>query len=173
MNRLDYEKAVNHYAAMVYRIAFSYTNSKYDAEDILQEVFLKLLQTNTDFSDEEHVKHWLVRVTINQGKNLHKSFWKRNVDVSEPGTFEPEWKEEKEQRLYEELQQLPGKYRVMLHLYYFEGYKIREIAQMFHMRASTVNTRIDRGRKLLREMLEEDEKNGCKENGYERKRVLL
>lgn len=160
MDRLDYEKAVNNYATMVYRIAFSYTNSKYDAEDILQEVFLKLLQTNTDFSDEEHVKHWLVRVTINQGKNLHKSFWKRNVEVSEPGTFKPEWKEEKEQRLYEELQQLSGKYRVMLHLYYFEGYKIREIAQMFHMRESTVNTRIDRGRKLLREILEEDEKNG-------------
>ena len=102
MDRMDYEKAVNTYATMVYRIAFSYTNSKYDAEDILQEVFLKLLQTSTNFSNEEHVKHWLVRVTINQGKNLHKSFWKRNVEVSEPGTFELEWKEEREKRLYEE-----------------------------------------------------------------------
>ena len=120
MARLDYEKAVKNYTTMIYRIGFSYTNSKYDAEDILQEVFLKLLQKDMDFSDEEHLKHWLIRVAINQCKNFQKSFWKRKVEVSEPGTFEPEFEEELEQRLYEELQQLPGKYRVMIHLYYFE-----------------------------------------------------
>lgn len=171
MARLDYEKAVKNYTTMIYRIGFSYTNSKYDAEDILQEVFLKLLQKDMDFSDEEHLKHWLIRVAINQCKNFQKSFWKRKVEVSEPGTFEPEFEEELEQRLYEELQQLPGKYRVMIHLYYFEGYKIREIAEVFHMRESTVNTRIARGRKLLKSLLEE-EQNGCKEKGCKRKTVI-
>lgn len=82
MDGRAYTDAVIAYADIVYRTALSYTKAQQDAEDVTQTVFMKLLETKGDFADEEHLRRWLIRVTVNECKNLWKSFWRRNVGLS-------------------------------------------------------------------------------------------
>ena len=79
MNLQDYTKAVDTYADSVYRVAYSYTYTKVDAEDVLQNVFFKLFQSRQNFNSEEHLKQWIIRVAVNECHNLHRSYWKRNI----------------------------------------------------------------------------------------------
>ena len=80
VNREEYERIVALYADVVYRVALSYAKTKEDAEDVLQNVFLKLLTKQVDFQDEEHIRKWLIRVAVNECNSLWSSFWRRNVD---------------------------------------------------------------------------------------------
>lgn len=91
MDGRSYIDAVRAYADIVYRTALSYTKAPQDAEDVTQTVFMKLLETGDSFADEEHLRRWLIRVTVNECKNLWKSFWKRRVGLAEK--TEPEEQE--------------------------------------------------------------------------------
>lgn len=158
MEQSRYLKAVDCYANTMYRIACGYCRNREDAEDIVQSVFEKLLVTKTEFQDEAHLKKWLMRVTVNEAKNLCCSFWKRHMVSWENSqttqTYNFSYPEHSE--LYEAVLKLPVKYRSVVHLYYYEDYSVKEIADILHLRETTVQTQLMRARKKLKMMLKED-----------------
>ncbi len=158
MEQSRYLGAVDSYGNDLYRIARSYCRCPADAEDIVQTVFEKLLRTKTEFQDEEHLKKWLIRVTVNESKNLCSSFWKKHMVSWENSeniqTYEFSYPEQSD--LYEAVLKLPLKYRSTVHLYYYEDYSVREIAELLNIRETTVQTRLMRARKKLKMMLKED-----------------
>lgn len=152
----EYNRIVNQYADIVYRVALSYSKSSHDAEDVVQSTFMKLLIKEVSFQDEDHIRKWLIRVAVNACKDLHMSFWRRNVDSIEEMQSEPEFTTEERSSLYDTVMELPVKYRIVIHLFYYEGYSAKEIAGLLHIREATVRTRLVRARKQLKQMLKED-----------------
>lgn len=140
-------QAVEACGTMVYRLALAQTHSGHDADDVFQEVFLRYLRSAPAFQEEEHRKAWLLRVTVNCCKKLHRSFWRRNtVALSE--SIPALGQEEGE--LLDLLEGLPEKYRAVLHLYYYyEGYATGEIADILGRSPNTVRSQLARGRALL------------------------
>ena len=151
---MELEEVIHEFGDMVYRLAYSYCRNKSDADDIFQEVFFKYMKTARNFDNDEHQKAWLIRVTINCSKSEIMSFWKRNtVEMTgEIAITEPD-----ELYLSEILKQLPGKYRIVIHLYYYEGYTTEEIAGFLGIKSSTIRTQLTRAREILRKMLKEDD----------------
>lgn len=142
------------YMDTVFRLAFSYLKSRADADDITQNVLLKLYRTNTDFQSESHLKNWLIRVTINECKQAFRSPWRRTEDIQEyANTLAMPTEEHSE--LFQTVMALPPKYRVVLYLYYYEDHTSDEIARMLDMPAATVRTRLSRGREKLKKLLTE------------------
>ena len=138
----QYNEIVENYSDMIFRIAYQYLFNKYDAEDIVQEVFVKLLTKRVIFKDEEHIKSWLIRVTINQCLNTVPI---ENMEIP----FE-----QKEGEILKELQLLKEDERNVLYLYYYEGYKIKEIAKILKQKQNTINSKLTRARKKLKEIME-------------------
>lgn len=153
-----YLALVDDFSGHVYKAALSYCGNQSDAEDVVQNTFLKLLQRKEPFADEEHVKKWLIRVAINESKNMCTSFWrKRIVPLEESESIsDTGFATEEQSGLYDAVMQLKEKYRVVIHLYYYEEYSIKEIAQILHIKETTVSTRLMRARAKLKEVLKED-----------------
>jgi len=151
---LELEAVIHEFGDMVYRLAYSYCRNKPDADDIFQDVFLKYMKTTLVFDSDEHQKAWLIRVTINCAKSEMMSFWKRNVTEM---TDDIGFTEHDEQYLAEILKQLPGKYGIVIHLYYYEGYSTEEIAGLLGKKPSTIRTQLTRAREILRRLLKEDD----------------
>lgn len=141
------------YADMVYRLAFAQTHSKSDAEDIFQDVFLQYLRKAPAFESEDHRKAWLLRVTANRCKRLWRAAWRRTVPLDDTIPFE----QPEESALYETLGQLPEKYRLVIHLHYYEGLPTEEIAGLLGAKPSTVRTWLTRARRKLKNLIEEEE----------------
>jgi RNA polymerase sigma-70 factor (ECF subfamily) len=140
------------YKTMLYRIAFSYIGNKHDCEDILQEAFIKLCYYAPEFTSEEDERRWVIRVTINLCKNHLRSFWNRNkvnLDDLAEYSIEPE-----DNEIWKDILKLPGKYKAVIHLHYFEGYKVKEIADILKISESAVKMRLMRGRELIKIELE-------------------
>lgn len=137
---------------MVYRICFTYLKNTADAEDMVQNTFIKFLECQEPFKSKEHEKAWLIVTAGNLCKNHLKHWWSRRFSLDErdiPGFMEePQTKE-----LMEALWRLPEKYRIALYLYYIEGYKSSEIAEMTGKSSSAVRTQLERGRDSLRKIL--------------------
>jgi len=144
------EEAVRIYADMVYRLAFSQVRNKSDADDIFQEVFLRYLKKLPRFGSEEHRKAWLIRVTVNCAKKHWSSAWNKRVVALEDNLASPP---PEENGLSEALERLPPKYRAVIHLFYYEGYKVEQIGRILKLRQSTVRTRLTRARVQLGAML--------------------
>lgn len=143
----------NLYKTMLFRIAFSYLGNRNDCEDILQEAFIKLCYHAPDFPSDEDEKRWIIRVTINLCKNNVKSYWNKkkvNLEELEEYAYDPE-----ETCVMQNLLQLPEKYKTVIQLYYFSGYKITEIAEFFKLSESAVKMRLKRGRELLKIEMED------------------
>ena len=147
----QYNEIVENYSDMIFRIAYQYLFNKYDAEDIVQEVFVKLLTKRVIFKDEEHIKSWLIRVTINQCLDYKKSLTKKNTVPIE--NMEIPF-EQKEGEILKELQLLKEDERNVLYLYYYEGYKIKEIAKILKQKQNTINSKLTRARKKLKDIME-------------------
>ena len=147
------ETIIQRYADLVYKLAYAKTRHPQDAEDIFQEVFLRYFRVCPRFENEAHRKAWLMRVTVNCAKKYWASAWvRRTVPLEEDVVFEmPE-----DQLLYEQLQTLPGKYRAVLHLFYYEELSVEEISRILGQKPSTVRTQLTRGRRMLKKKLEED-----------------
>lgn len=147
----QYIEIVEKYADMIYRIAYQKVLNRYDAEDIVQDVFVKLLSNKSYFRDEEHIKAWLIRVTINLCINYNKSLARqKTVSVEQldiPFT-------QQETGVLEELYLLPEDERNILYLYYYEGYKIREIAKILRQKQNTINSKLTRARNKLKRIME-------------------
>lgn len=151
----EYDRIVRQYADVVYRVALSYAKSNYDAEDVVQSTFMKLITKNVKFADEEHIRRWLIRVAVNECNSLWSSFWRKNVDSIDVMTSEPEFTIKEKSDLYYAVKQLPAKCRVVIHLFYYEGYSTQEISGILHVKEATIRTRLARGRKILRQQLKE------------------
>ncbi len=154
--KLAVEEVYREYADRVFAAAFSVCRNQADADDAVQDTFIKYNFTDTDFRDENHIKAWLLRVAINRAKDIRASFWKRNrvswEDYMDGLTFE----EPEDSHLFEAVMRLPDRYRTVIHLYYYEEYSIREIAGILHSRDGTVKSRLSRGRSLLKSLLREE-----------------
>ena len=151
---MSIETVFDRYGNTVYRLAYARVGNKYDAEDILQAVFLKLCRANVSFSEEEHLKAWLLRVTVNSSNNLLKSAWMRLTDSLDHNITAPT---HEVSEVYSEVAKLPIKYRTVIHLHYFEGYSCAEIAQITSSNEATVKTRLKRARERLANTLKGEE----------------
>lgn len=147
-------QVMDRYSAMVYRLAYAQLRSGSDADDISQEVFLRYYQKRPVFSSEEHRKAWLLRVTINRVRSYATSAWFRHTVPLEECLSSPE---PEEQRLHEALGELPAKDRMLLHLFYYEEYSIREMSQLLQRKESTVRTQLTRARQRLAKILKGEE----------------
>lgn len=158
---VDTEAAVHTYADMVYRLACLNTNNKETAEDVFQTVFLKLVSHQESIISEEHLKAWLIRVTINQCKSVATTAWNRKRASYEDAMLMEEPEEQEDfSDVYEAVRELPDKYRDVIHLFYYEQLTVKDIAGILDTKEATVKTWLSRGRKLLGEKLKEEYGNG-------------
>ncbi|MCL1832697.1 MAG: RNA polymerase sigma factor [Oscillospiraceae bacterium] len=143
----------------VYRVAIGYVKNVHDAEDITQEVFLKLCTRFKDrpddggFPTESDEKFWLIRVTVNQAKNLLKSSWLKNRNDLDEGIALPEQPDISELELSKYIKQLKPHYRTVIYLHYFEEYTAKEIATLLDKPHSTIQTQLQRARESLKKIL--------------------
>lgn len=144
---------VNRWGDMVYRLALARTASVPDAEDVFQEVFLRYFRHEDKFHNDEYRKAWLIRCTLNRCKGLLSSPWRKRVVPLE--TAEEVGVEDDYREVYSAVLSLPAKYRAVIHLHYFEGLSVSEMAQTLQLPEGTVKSQLSRGRDLLRDMLEE------------------
>ena len=152
----NYEKLTTKYSATVFRCAYSYVNNRSDAEDIMQEVFLKYLVKKPVFNDETHEKAWFLRVTINMCKSYLRSSWmKKREEMSDD--MSDKISVDSDPELWELVKQLPEKYRVVVELHFVEGYTIKEISMILKKNPSTIGTWLERGKKQLRKVMEDGE----------------
>lgn len=153
--RLPVDFLVEKYKDHIYAASFSICRNQQDAEDITQDTFLKYFRNGKEFADEEHIKAWLLRVAINQSKDVVRSFWFRNRTSLQDYMQTLSFQEPGDRNVLETILALPEKYRIVMHLFYFEGYECQEISQILKIRESSVRSRLSRGRKLLKEKLKE------------------
>lgn len=144
------------YQSNLFAVAFNICKNAQDAEDIVQDTFVQYYTTRKEFESEQHIRAWLIRVAVNKAKNVTRTFWRRNKvsieDYMETLVFEtPE-----AENLFETVMHLPEKYRIVIHLYYYEDYAVREIADILKLSESNVKIRLSRGRALLKEALKEE-----------------
>ncbi len=140
---------VRKYSDMVYRVAYSYTRNRPDSEDIMQDVLMKLYQSGKAFRGEEHVKAWLIRVTVNRSRDVLRSQKRKHTaeltaDIPQP---------QQENSLDEALCTLGEEYRLAVYLHYYEGYGVKEIARIMRISESNVKIRLKRARDKLKAFL--------------------
>lgn len=155
-----YEEVIRRNSDMVYRLAYSLVKTRADADDIFQEVFLRYMQNAPAFQGAEHEKAWFLRVTMNCCKNFWKSSWTRRrvalerEEMEQGGLFCE--LDDDSAALVDAVKQLSKKYRIVIHLFYYEELSIEEIAKLTNAKASTVRTRLTRARRQLRSLLKEE-----------------
>ena len=149
----DASHLVETYSSMLLRLACTRLENPADAEDVVQEVFLKLLTARPAFRDAEHEKAWLIRTTLHRAADLRKATARRNVPLEEALLASAP---EPENQLLAAVRALPEKYGAVIHLHYYEGYSLKEIGKLLGLPAATVGTRLARGRERLRQSLKEE-----------------
>ena len=137
----------------VYRICYVYLRSRADAEDAVQSVFLRYLQKQPVFRDENHERGWLLLTAKNICRDMLRSWWRHRVGLDELPEPAVPMRDEEPSELTESLLALPEKYRVPLYLHYMEGYPAKELAALLNCRESTIRTRLQRGREKLKNNL--------------------
>lgn len=171
------------YSQMIYRISLLHTGNEEDAKDIMQEVFMKLIYTAPCFDNHEHEKKWIIRVTVNLCHDHLRSYWRKNKVSLDDYVAESMMSKQKETGFYitsgsvavadgsyltncaavadetstdlsELIFSMPDKYKDVIHLHYFEGYSIAEIAKILEIGESAVKMRLKRGRTYLKMELE-------------------
>ena len=152
-----FAQAARAYGDTIYRVAYHALNNSHDAEDVMQTVLLRLYESKKDFESEEHMKHWILRVAVNESRKMLRSFWRHTCVPLE------EWREtaviedSAKAEVLEAVMALEPKYRVAVYLYYYEGLPVAEIAAAMKAHPSTVQTWLLRARARLRKELEKEE----------------
>lgn len=147
------EQIVEKYIDLLLKTAYTILRSTTDAEDAVQETFIKLITKKPLFNDCEHEKRWLLRVTVNISKNMLKSFSRKSVFLG--ANMASEQTEDGCDTL-DAVMKLPERYRTVIFLYYYEDFSIKDIADVLHTPAATVGTHLSRARKMLRTILKEN-----------------
>ena len=139
----------------VYRLAMVLMGNISDAEDVTQTVFLKAWEKKPDFRDADHEIAWILTTTRNQCKDIHKSFYRRKrADLENAPEPQVTLETQMDSEIWEALQSLAEKYRMVLYLYYYEGYSVRELSVILRRRVSTLQTQLATGRKQMKSLLE-------------------
>lgn len=157
MDSNEYQRIVETYLDDVYRTVSCCCKNKENAEDAVQNAFLKLLNSkNIVFKDDNHIKRWLIKVSLNECKNMWQSFWNRNKVSFEELDTDPSYRDETHKELMEVLDKLPQNYRAVIHLYYYEGYSVKEVAMIVGISESNVQIRLKRARDKMKVLLREE-----------------
>lgn len=135
------------YADMVMRIAYQNMRNESDAEDVCQDVFLKLVEKERSFDDDNHIKAWLIRVTVNTCKDYLKSGWHSRTAEYNGNEYAYV---DKNNDVLDEVMSLPAKYRNVIYLHYYEGYSVEEIGQILGKNKNTIKSWLRRGRTELK-----------------------
>ena len=140
----------------LYRAAFAICRNPQDAEDVVQETLLAYFRSDKQFESDEHIRAWLIRVAVNKARNATVCFWRRNrrslEDYMDALTFE----DDGDRELLDAVLRLPERYRIVIHLFYYEDYSIREIAALLDIGEGSVKSRLSRARKMLKAQLSEE-----------------
>lgn len=147
----SFEDIVDEYCDLITRISILNLRNSEDAKDCFQNVFMKLYIRKEDFQNHQHLKAWLIRVCINECHNYQRLFYKPTIDIDDVLLCE----QHVELELLPEVMKLPQKQRNILYLYYYEGYKVDEIADLLHSNSNTIKSHLKRGREVLRGRLGE------------------
>lgn len=154
--RLSTQEAFRKYGDRVFAAAFQICRKCEDADDAVQDTFLKYHAMQLEYSSEEHLKAWLLRTAINRCKDLLKSFWRVHTTPWEEYMDELEFAQPSDRGLFEAVMKLPRKYRIVIHLFYYEEYSIDEISGILRVSSGTVKSQLSRGRSLLKKQLMEE-----------------
>lgn len=149
----DFNSVVKNYSSLVYSVAYSRLLSKSDAEDVFQDVFLTLYRKNKNFSDDEHLKAWLINVTL---KLTKKALSKRAKTLDNESGLDDEgvtFDTTEQGQVFEAITRLPQKQKICIELYYIQGYSGDEISKILSMKPSAVRMNLKRAREALREIL--------------------
>lgn len=149
------EVLVDKYKNNLFIIAFNVCKDVQDAEDVVQDTFIHYITLNKDFETEQHIRAWLIRVAINKAKNKNKIFFRRNKRPLEDYMESLNYESAEISDLFETVMKLPEKYRVIIHLFYYEDYSVKEISDILNLSESNVKVRLSRGRKILKNSLQE------------------
>lgn len=149
------ETLVEQYQNNLYAVAFNICKNAHDAEDVVQDTFIQYLSKKQEFESEQHIRAWLIRVAINKAKNKTISFFRRSSLPLDDYIQTLKFESEESSELFEAVMHLPEKYRIVIHLFYYEDYSVKEIAEILKLTPSNVKVRLSRGRMLLRNTLKE------------------
>lgn len=154
--RMETEVLMDRYKDNLFAVAFNVCRNAADADDVVQDTFIQYHTQNRQFDSEEHIKAWLIRVAINRSINVTRSLWRRSTlpleDYMDTLSFEaPE-----DSTLFAQVMALPEKYRVVIHLFYYEDYPVKDIAHILRVSEGNVKVRLSRGRALLKNVLKEE-----------------
>lgn len=145
--------AIEQYADTIRRICFVYLKNHHDTEDIFQEVFLKYALRVEPFDSDAHTKAWFIRITINACKDTLKSYFSRKVSSLEELTDEPSYLPDDSRDILQAVIRLPENYRLVIYMFYYEGYSGVEIARLLHKKENTIYTWLARAKSQLKELL--------------------
>lgn len=151
-----FNRLAQRYIDTVFRVALNYLKSVPDAEDVTQNVFLKLLNEKKEFQSDDHVRNWLIRVTVNECRNWTRSHWWHRESIDEYAS-KLAFEDPVHSDIFYAVMELPKKYRLPIYLYYYEEYSTQEIGDILKLPKNTVCTHLKRGRELLKEFLQEVE----------------
>lgn len=157
----QFDYVYNEYAKELYNIAYGYTRNRDDSIDIMQNAYVVLLESNKKFESNEHIKYFLIRVTINESLDLLKSASKKRVIKNNDVVvnFPETKKEELPYDLSEIVNTLPEKYKTIIILHYYDDMKIKDISNVLKISEPAVKKRLERARNLIKEIIERNYKN--------------
>ena len=153
--RMETQALAETYRDRLFAAAFQVCGNAADAEDAAQEALLRYHISEKQFESEQHIRAWLLRVAINCAKNLSRSFFRRNTVPLETYMETLEFDSGESREIFREVMSLPEKYRLVIHLYYYEDYTVAEIGRILGLTESNVKVRLSRGRQQLKKALQE------------------
>lgn len=149
-------QALEQYGDMVRRICFMHLKKEEDVEDVFQNVFFKYAKSTGSFQSSQHVKAWIIRVSINECNSLLRGWFHRKVDLKEDLSMYGMEEKTEYPEVLQAVLSLPRNLKSVIYLYYYEGYKIVEIANILNRKENTIHTWMRRGKKQLKKMLGDD-----------------
>ena len=155
----QFEIIYNKYYSMLLNIANKYVRNYPDSEDIVQEVFIKFYKNNKTFEEDEMIKYYLIRLTINYSLNVIKHEKKQLIDNEYinnlPDTSNSEERNENKEEIYNCICLLKDNYKTIIILYYYEKYSLKQISNILKISESNASTRLNRAREKLKKIIEE------------------
>jgi RNA polymerase sigma-70 factor (ECF subfamily) len=155
--RQSLEILIERYQKSLYAVAFNICRTSEDANDVVQDTFIQYYTSHRQFNDEEHLKAWLIRVAINRATDITRSFWRRNKISLEEYTEQIPFETPHDSELFDAIMGLSEKYRIVIHLYYYEDMPIKEVAKILRISEASVKMRLSRSRSLLRDYFKEEQ----------------
>ncbi len=153
---METEVLMDRYKDNLFAVAFNVCKNAADADDVVQDTFIQYHTQTRQFESEQHIKAWLIRVAINRAINVTRSLWRRSSLPLEEYMESLPFETPEESTLFAQVMALPEKYRVVIHLFYYEDYSVRDIAGILKVNETNVKVRLSRGRGLLKKALKEE-----------------